>query len=60
MLDASSNHEYNLVIEVMIIMGKDEKIVNDDDHPIQEVFKDVDHGLMKAETSNENAFLHER
>ena len=59
-LDTSSNHEYDLVIEVMIIMGKDEKIVNDDDHPIQEVFENVDHGLMKAETSNGNAFLHER
>ena len=34
-------------------------IVNDDNHPIKEIFKDSDHGLMDAETGNWNTFLHE-
>ena len=53
-LDASANNKYDLVIE-----GKDEKIVDDNNHPVKEIFKDSDHGLMKAETGNRNTFLHE-
>ncbi len=50
-LDASANNKYD--------MGKDEKIVDDNNHPVKEIFKDSDHGLMKAETGNRNTFLHE-
>jgi len=58
-LDASANNKYDLVIEVMIVMGKNEKIVDDNNHPVKEIYKDSDHGLMKAETGNRNTFLHE-
>jgi hypothetical protein len=58
-LNASTNDKDDLIIEIMIVMGKDKEIVNDDDHPIKEIFKDIDHGLMEAETSNGNTFLHE-
>ena len=58
-LDASANDKYDLVIEVMIVMGKDEKIVDDNNHPVKEIFKDSDYGLMEAETCNGNTFLHE-
>jgi hypothetical protein len=52
-LDISSNHKYDYVIE-------DKKVVNDRNHPIKEIFKDSNHGLMAAETGNENTFLHKR
>ena len=59
-LNTSTNDKDDLIIEIMIVMGKDEEVVNDDDHPVKEVFKNSDHGLMEAETSNWNTFLHER
>ena len=45
-----------------MIVGKDEKVVNDDNHPVKEILKDGDHGLMETETEtgNGNTFLHER
>ena len=54
MLNTSTNNKDDFVVEIMIVMGKDKEIVNDDDHPIKEIFKDIDHGLMEAETSNGN------
>ena len=59
-LNTSTNDKNDLIIEIMIVMGKDEEIVDDDNHPIEEVFKDSNHGLMEAKTSNGNTFLHER
>jgi hypothetical protein len=58
-LDASANDKYDLVIVVMIVMGKDEMIVDHNNHPVKEILKDSDHGLMEAETGNGNTFLHE-
>ena len=49
----------DLVIVVMIVMGKDEMIVDHNNHPVKEILKDSDHGLMEAETGNGNTFLHE-
>ena len=31
--------QFMIVIEFMIVMGKHKKIVNDDNHPIKEIFK---------------------
>jgi len=59
-LYTSSNDQHDLFIEVMMIVGKDEKVVNDDNHPVKEIHKDGDHGLMETETGNGNTFLHER
>jgi len=59
-LYTSSNDQHDLFIEVMMIVGKDEKVVNYDNHPVKEILKDGDHGLMESETGNGNTFLHER
>ena len=40
-------------------MGKNQEVIDDNDHPIKEIFKNNDHGLVETETSNGNTFLHE-
>ena len=42
-LNTSANDKDDLV---MIVMGKDKEIVNDDNHPIKE--KDIDHPILLA------------
>ena len=58
-LDTAADDEDNFIVQVMVIMGENQEIVDDDDHPIEEIFKNVDHCLVESETGNGDAFLHE-
>ena len=49
-INSEANNKCNLVIEIMIVMGENEEVVDDGNHSFKEVLKSGHHGLLETET----------
>jgi hypothetical protein len=58
-LYTSVDNKENFVIQILIVSSEGEEVINDDNHPFEEIFENCNHDLLEAETSIWDTLLHE-
>ena len=51
-LNTSSENKNNFVVQILVVSCEDKEIVDADNHPFKEIFKNGNHDLLESETSN--------